>query len=309
MPQSSPCGSIITMRGLLAVLLLGSFAIAGDAQGLDAPAKSPLAKRKRAEAAASWHKGRVVHEAVRKGDKPAADVVHQALRDLENAVNLYEAAQIMEWSAVANREEAECVRNWAGLRAIAPALEPPIDATEKQRWEAKQRSAAKERYRDARRFVTKLLQGRRHRKVFQRCSGCDGRGERRSAFGDKSTCKTCRGSKSTTHRKNLLKAFWMAHTPFFRADARNIARVNQVLRDGVSGEKRLGPYVHSSSIDGKIEDHGWWYRVRTKEKVIAEGEQGKPTERSETYIVMNVGRAWWLHSGRLDRDLLVVPEG
>ncbi|MHC4407856.1 MAG: hypothetical protein ACYS0E_14265 [Planctomycetota bacterium] len=297
------------MRRLLAVLLLGSFAIAGDVQGLDAPAKSPLAKRKRAAAAASWHKGRVVHEAVRKGEKPSGDVIRQALLDLENAVNLYEAAQIMEWSAVANREEAECVRNWAGLRAIAPAPEPPTDPTEKKRWESKRRGAAKERARDARRFVTKLLQARRHRKVFQRCSRCDGRGELRSAFGDKSTCKTCGGFKNTTNRKNLLKGFWMAHTPFFRADARNIARVNQVLRNGVRGEKRLGPYVHSSSIDGKIEDHGWWYRVRTKEKVIAEGEQSKPTERAETYIVMNVGRAWWVHSGRLDRDLLVIPEG
>jgi hypothetical protein len=300
---------MITMRGLLAVLLLGSFAIAGDVQGLNAPAKSPLAKRKRAEAAALGQKGRAVHEAVRKGDKPTADVILQAIEDLEGAINLYETAQRMEWNASANQDEAECVRGWAGLRAIAPAPEPPTDPTEKQRWEAKQRSAAKERYRDARRFVTKLLQARRHRKVFQRCSRCDGRGEIRSAFGDKSTCKTCGGAKNTTHRKNLLKAFWMAHTPFFRADARNVARVNQVLRNGVSGEKRLGPYVHSSSIDGKIEDHGWWYRVRTKEKVIEEGAQGKPTERAETYVVMNVGRAWWVHAGRLDRDLLVLPEG
>lgn len=300
---------MIAMRGLLAVLLLGSFVIAGDVRGLDAPAKSPLAKRKRDQAAALWHKARAVFEQTKKDEKPTAEVMHQALRDLENAVNLYEAAQVMEWSAAANRDEAECVRNWAGLRAIAPAPEPPADPTEKKRWEAKQRSAAKERARDARRFVTKLLQARRHRKVFRRCDSCDGRGERRSAFGDKSICKACGGAKNMTHRKNLLKAFWMAHSPFFRADARNIARVNQVLRNGIRGEKRLGPYVHSSSINGKIEDHGWWYRVRTKEKVIEEGEQGKPTEREETYVVMNVGRAWWVHAGRLDRDLLVIPEG
>ncbi|MHC4941131.1 MAG: hypothetical protein ACYTHK_19520 [Planctomycetota bacterium] len=296
------------MRGLLVALMLGSFAVAGDDAGLDAPAKSPLAKRKRDEATALWHKGRAVHEEVRKGKKPAPEVIRQAIQDLENAVDLFEAAQRMEWDGKANQDEAECLRNWAGLREVAPPPEAPADPAEKTRWEAKQRSAAKERARDARRFVTKLLQARRHNKVFQRCGRCDGRGEIRSAFGDKSVCKSCGGLKQTTNRKNLLKAYWMAHSPFFRADARNRSLMNQVLRMGVRAEKRIGPYIKSSSIDGKIEDHGWWFRVRTKEKVLEDGTQKKPTERAETYIVMNVGRAWWVHSGRVDRELLVLPD-
>ena len=85
--------------------------------------------------------------------------------------------------------------------------------------------------------------------------------------------------------------------------------MNQVLRTGVRAEKRIGPFIHSSSIDGKVEDHGWWFRIRTLEKVIEEGDQKKPVERNETYVVMNVGRNWWVHSGRVDRDLLVLPEG
>ena len=297
---------------LPAVALFATLAGAAGSAGLEVPAKSPLAKRTRGQAVELATKSRQVHERVRKGEKPTPDQLRQAVADLEQAVNLFEKAQKMEWNLDANRAEMEALRAWSDLRKITPAAEPPTDPKEKARFESKQRSAAKERLRDARRFVSKLLQGRKHAKVFGRCGRCDGRGELRSAFGDKSVCNVCRGTKHMTDRKSLLRAYWFAHSPFFRGDARNRSMLNYVLRTGISAEERLAnavsPYILSSNVSGKIEDHEWWFRVTAKEKVVNKGSEKKGIEQTSTYIVMNVGHAWWVYAGRIDRELLVPPE-
>ena len=298
------------MRGTLAILLLVPLALAGDDDGgLDQPLSSPLAKRKRAEADELGGKGRALHEEIRKGVKPAPEDLRKAIEALEEALAIYERAQAMEWSLAANADEMECLRSWVALREHLPPAEAPADPEEKARAEAKEVKAQKERARDARRFLTETLRSRRHRKVFDRCDRCDGRGELRSAFGDKSVCSTCRGEKLITNRKNLLEGYWLAHSPFYRADARERARLNYVLRSGVRGEKRIAPFIEAATISGKVEDHGWWFRFETKQKVIEEGGQGKATERDENYIVMNVGRCWWIHGGRVDRELLDLQDG
>jgi len=295
------------MRDVALALLLCSLALAQDS-GVEVPLKSPLAQRKRDEAAEAGKRGRDVHEEVRKGTKVEPEALRKAIADLEEAIDLYERAQQMEWSSEANRNEAECVRSWAALRALTPPEEPPADPDARSDWEKKRERAQKEKQRDARRFVTDVLRLRRPQKIFDRCDRCDGRGELRSAFGDASVCPTCRGQKRMADRKKVLEAYWLAYTPFYRQESRERTRVDSVLRQGVQAEKRLAPFIASSSVSSKVEDHGWWFKVSATEKIIEEEGQRKPEEREQVYVAMNVGRTWWLYSGRVDKDLLGESE-
>jgi len=292
------------MRALPALLLVAALAGAQDDNRLDAPLESPLAKRKRDEAAGEAAKGLAVHEAVRQGNKPSPEALREAIAALEEAVDLYERAQEMEWSMQANVDELRCVKSWLALRGLLPEEKEPADEKAKKEREKESR----ENVRDARRFLTKVLRLRRYRKVFERCSRCDGRGELTSAFGDRSTCPSCRGAKQQTDRKTLLRGYWFAHSPFFRADARERSTIDYVLRSGVRGAKRLTPYIATVSVED-VEDHGWWFRIKTEEKVIEDVEKGERVEREHAYVVVKVGRTFWIHGGSPDRDLLRVPEG
>ncbi|MEM8885709.1 MAG: hypothetical protein AAGD14_16710 [Planctomycetota bacterium] len=298
------------MRVIPFLLLAATVASAQDTPGLEIPLKSPTAKRTRAEAKETAQRGRDVHEAIRRREKVEPEAIRQAIVDLETAIGLYEKTLRAEWDLETNAAQADCVRSWVALRKLAPPVELPTDPKEKARFLKKQKSQRKENLRDARRFVTRLVASRKYRGMFSRCPSCDGRGEKRTAFGDKSVCKTCRGAKSVANRKELLKAHWFAYTPLYRANGRHRAKMDYVLRSGVRGEKRIAPFILSYRVDGKIEEHGWWFRVNTIEKVAEEGRQKKGMERNSSYTVVKIGKVWWLHSGRDDRDLPIEePEG
>ena len=307
----------------MALLLAAGMAFAADAPGLDAPLKNPTAKRLREKAGATWERASAVYSRSKeKGDAddksppPTTAELRTALDDLVEAIELFEKAQIMEWDLSTNGIQMQAVRAWADLNATLPEVDPPTDPEELAKWNSEKEKAASRRKRDARRQLGKLLSNRRHSKLFQRCTRCDGRGEIKDRFGGqpgqkatKRTCKTCDGNKLIAHRKRIMAAHWFCFSPMHRADGRNRSDMNYVLRLGVRGENKLAPYTMSTRIAPKLEDHGWWLRVSVEEKVHEEPGDRKGTERVTEYVLMNIGNIWWVHSARFDsRGLLQVPE-
>jgi hypothetical protein len=295
------------MRLFGLLLILAPLALAKPA-GLEMPLKSPVARRLRIEAKATCDKARAVFDAVRKDPAPTDAEVRQAFADVGAAIGKFERAQRTEWDFATNTAEQKCVRLWVDLRKVVKPVPAPTDPEAKAKWEKKQDKARRDTARDARRFLTKVLGTRRHAKLFGRCSRCDGRGDLRSAFGDSSVCPNCKGKKHTANRRGILAAHWYSLSPFFRASGRERSKMNFVLQSGVGGEDRIAPFTKSVVVQGKVEDHGWWFRIRTKEKVLATGESKKATEREGDYLVVNLGRTWWLADRRSDRDLQLPQE-
>ena len=300
------------LRTLLALAIVAATASAVDTPGLEVPLKSPVAKRLRAKATVLYQKAKAqaasLQERLRQPpdseDYPVPDELRDAFRNAQDAIDLFEKAQRKEWDTATAMAEVDCLRTWIDLRKVMPAEEAPKDPEALAKWTKAKARALKERKRDARRVFSKYEQGRRHAKLFAQCRRCDGRGELRSSFGEKSTCPSCRGNKVHAERRTILGSYWLCFSPFYRADGRNRSRVNQVLRTGVRSESRLAPFVQSYRIKGAAEDHGWWLRATVIEKVHEDPHTKKGTEQTVDYVIMKVGKSWWIHRGRVDTQLL-----
>jgi len=81
-----------------------------------------------------------------------------------------------------------------------------------------------------------------------------------------------------------------------------------VLQAGVGGEDRIGPFTKSVVVKGKVEDHGRWFRIRTKEKMLETGASKKAVEREGDYVIVKIGRTMWIVDPRADRDLRIPTE-
>lgn len=307
-------------RTVTALLLAVGLAAAADAPGLDAPLKNPTARRLRTKANTLWESANAVYTRAKATDEkipvPSTEELRKAQADIVEAIELFEKAQVHEWDLSTNALQAQAVRAWADLNANLPPVEPPKDPEKLAKWNAAREKQASRRKRDARRQLGKLLSNRRHSKLFQRCPRCDGRGEIKDRFGGQPgqksttrTCRTCDGNKLIAHRKRIVNAYWLCYSPNFRSDGRNRSDMNYVLRLGVRGENKLAPYTISTRIAPKFEDHGWWLKVTVEEKIHDEPSDRKGTERVSEYVLMHIGKIWWLHSARFDSGgLLQLPE-
>jgi len=306
-------------RSLLALFVAATVAGAADAPGLDAPLKSPTAKRLRKKAQVKWEDANAVftrQHSAKEEDRPNTEELRQAVALVAKAIGGFEAAQMQDWDTATNALQAQAVRAWAEMQALLPPVEPPKDPEALAKWTKAQARAVSERKRDARRRLGKILAGRRHRQLFSRCSRCDGRGEFVDRFGgqpgqkpQKRTCKTCRGDKLVSNRKRILLSHWFCYSPLFRADARNRSDMSYVLRLGVRGENRLAPFIMSTRIGSKVEDHGWWVRMQVLEKVHEDPHSRKGMEQTTDYVMMKIGKLWWIYSERFDgTKLLKLPK-
>ena len=300
------------VRIILALVVVAATAAAVETPGLEQPLKSPVAKRLRAKAAKLHDQAQAVHAKTRQppGSEtyPSPDELSGALATAEGAIWNYEQAQRKECDTSTNAKEASCLRIWIDLRKLVPPPEPPKDPEALKKWTKAKKRARAERMRDARRLFGKYESARRYTKLFSVCRRCDGRGDLRTAFGDKSVCPSCRGAKLHVDRKTLLASYWFCFSPFYRADSRHRARLNQVLVSGVRAQDRIAPFVLSYRIKGKAEDHGWWVRATVLEKLHDDPKSKKGTEKPVDYVMMKVGKAWWIHRGRADEQLLKIPE-
>lgn len=292
---------------LLALLLIAVPLFAAESANLKRPLKSPVARRLRVEAKSIFDKANAIREAMRKKPAPTDEQVRQAFRDAAKAIETYEKAQRVEWDPSTNQTEQDCVRLWVMLRKQVKPEPAPEDPEEKLKWEKKREKRLRSSARDARRFLTTVMNNRRHSKLFKRCPRCDGRGKVRSSFGDSRNCGTCSGHGHTASRRGILDAHWYPFSPFYRSVGQRRTNIDFVLTSGVAGESKVSPFTKSVVVKGKVEDHGWWYRVRTKEKVFESGNSKKSTEREGNYVVVHVGRVWWLVQSQADHRDLSIP--
>jgi hypothetical protein len=84
--------------------------------------------------------------------------------------------------------------------------------------------------------------------------------------------------------------------------------MNSVLRLGPRGTAVLVPYIMSTRIGVAVEDHPWWVRMPVTEKVHDDPHSAKGVERETEYVMMKIGKVWWIHSQQFDsKTLLSLP--
>ncbi len=284
------------MRSLVLLLLIATV-FAEDEDGLTLPLTSFRARGLREEGTKQWQAAELVWEKQKAKEAVDAAEAAAALEAIELAVMRLEQALEIEWDAATNKLLANAARAWYALQPLAPP--PP----EKDAAKLKARRIA-----DLRRFALEYGAARRYESQVQRCSRCDGRGVLRGAFGDKPPpCGTCKQRGGVPVRKGILAARWFVQSPLFRDDTGNGQIFDRDLRQATLDPSRLSPYVKSVAIDGEVEDHGTWARVRVREKVSAE-PGGKAEERKETLTLFRIGSRWYLWSRRYDEALIAIPE-
>lgn len=285
------------MRAVLPLLLAG-FAIAGEEPGLAVPLASARARSLREEGKKAWEAAAPVWTKAKAREVVEPDVLAAAVASVEEAVAKWEQSLRVEWDDATNGALAEACRAWYGMRALLPAA--PAD-------DAKREAGRRRRVQEVRKLVMEHGAARRLETQVRRCDRCDGRGVLRAAFGDRpAECPACDRRGARPHRESILAAQWFVRSPLYRADTGNAVRMDLDLRRAASDAARLAPFVHSVGIDGEVEDHDVWARVRAKEKVTNE-PRGRAETRQVEYVFFRVGRVWYLWDDRYDAAVLPDP--
>ncbi|MHC4550833.1 MAG: hypothetical protein ACYTEZ_18920 [Planctomycetota bacterium] len=283
----------------LLALLLG-VAVADDLE----PAKpSPRAARLRDRAQALWEEAAPVWERARKHlPVPAAEAV-ATLRQLEEAVAVFEKALAIEWHREANATLATAVRAWYAIRELRP--DPVAGGEEAAAKATKEREKRRrERLREVRRFIQDYGRARRFESQYQRCPRCDGRKYLYHTFGkEKRPCPTCRTEGRLPVRQGIIRARWRFHSPLYRAHARSTRDVTRALEAAARSPERLAPFVRGVAVD-EIEDHDLWVRVKVTERTFTEPGRKRTVKTKKTYVLYRVGEVWYLYFPRHDADLV-----
>lgn len=300
-------------RLLTAPLLLFALTTAvasADEWDLQNPPHSPTAKRKREKALELWKELEPVFEKVKskKVEEIAPEDATTACEKIEKFVMIVERELRREWNADANLALCDAVRTWYALRPRLPEVQLPTDEKERKKAEALVAKEHREQLKSARKLIMDYGSRRRHDKLLNRCPTCEGRLDIRNAFGDKHPCPTCKRKGRLVDREGVVEARWLVHSPLYRADTRRQVEVNRILRLAGHDFKRLAPFVRSVAIDGDIEDHGVWIRVRTKEKIYPEPESKRTERVKRTYTLYRVGKVWYFYHFRYDSGLVEIPE-
>ena len=301
---------MIRAARLLVFIALAPLLLAADSDSLELPAKSSRAKTYRKRGEAAYGEAASVVKAVEKGGElPSAEVMRAAMASLETAATQFERSIETEWNGATNDRLADVVRGWYALREKTPPPPPPEDPVALKKFEKARTTARKARLREARRTLVEALSARRHDKQVVRCDRCGGRGEMSSGFGQKYPCPKCGGAKLHRSRQGIIEAHFLPFSPLWRADPRNEIAAVRLLRGAARRPEKLGPFIRSVTVRGKIEDHDYWVRIHTKEKQYTRPGQQSTETVEMTYVLYRVGKNWWIHDGRADRKLFELPEG
>ncbi|MHC4959019.1 MAG: hypothetical protein ACYTGN_11660 [Planctomycetota bacterium] len=275
---------------------------------LSKPPQSMTERKNRAKAQALWEQVDPLYQRLRADAKETVEPEEAAaaLETIGNAVSLYEKSLRREWNAEANRILCQAVQAWFKIRSFAKD-EPPADPEARKKYDRRIKSDKKARAKAARKLVMEYGSAQRHEKQIRRCPTCQGRRDLRSPFGDKRPCQTCARRGVLSDKKGIVKARWMYHSPFYRADARRLLEVNRIMRIAAFDTKRLAPFTRSVSITG-IEDHGDWVRVNTKEKIYRDPASKKNEKVDKSYVVYRVGSTFYIYHYRYDRNHLDIPD-
>jgi hypothetical protein len=293
------------MRRLAILLGFAAAALAEETKDLDQPPVSPGARRTREQAQALWEKVAPLWEQVRtKKAVPPAEAA-AALPVLEQAVEVFERSLREEWNREANRMAGDAVRAWWKLRALVPPEAPAEDAARQKA----EKAAAVERKREVRDFIMKYAAERRATSLFRTCPKCEGRGECASPCGDKRECVACSKRGRLLDRDAIIAARWIRWSPLHRAQARHEQQLNTLLRGSAPDAQRdrFAPYIRSVTIK-EVEDHDTWVRVKAQDQIQPTLTSNKTEKADVTYVLLRVGKVWYLYDEHADRDLLDLTE-
>ncbi len=293
---------------LLALLLLpASGTLLAGEEGLEREPKNPRARELREEGKRLWAAVQPLAEKAKTKQPLEQEEIAAALRSLEDAALSYEKSLEMEWNSEANRQLGDALRGYFRLRALRVAAEPADEAAKAAAAKEAERDR-RERLADTRKFVMDFGSARRYENLFGRCERCDGRGDLRSPFGDKSPCTACSRGGMLPKERGILAARWLVNSPLYRANSTNFTQVDRMLRTAHTNPRPLAPFVKSVGISGDVEDHGDWVRIETKEQTIAEPGAKSVNKAKAVYTLFRVGRVWYIYTPRFDRELIDIPD-
>jgi hypothetical protein len=295
------------MRPLVILLSLAVAARGEEAsKDLEQPPVSLKARDLRQKAQALWGQVSTVAELVKtKKPVPEADA-RAAMPVLEQLVEIFERSLREEWHGETNRTLAEAVRAWAKLRQELPPPTPPADDAQKKKAE----KAAAARKQDVREFVMAYAAERRTTSLFRPCPKCEGRGESVSPFdGSRRECPACLKKGRLLDREGIVAARWLRFSPLYRATSRNEQEVNRLLGGSApdADRDRFAPYLRGTTIK-EVEDHDFWARVKAQDQVQATLQTNKTEKTDVTYVLLRIGKVWYLFDPNADRDLLSPKE-
>lgn len=297
----------MNLRAFLIVLAATTLAFADESTNLEQPFASSRAKSYIKKAGVAWKQVKPVLELVQANKEVEDAKLRETLTRIEEAVLNYERSLQIEWHGKVNDRVVELVKAWFDLRSRIPDPAPPEDPAEREKLEKERDKVRKARVRQARKVLLGARNARRPNKQLVRCHGCDGRGELRSAFGDKNKCKVCNGVTRHVDREGILEAQFLPYSPIWRADPRNEMRADRALRGAATNPAILAPFIKSSQVKGKIEDHDFWVRIRLREKQYGEPGAKKMETVEGSFVLYRVGKLWYVHGGRIDYELFELP--
>ncbi|MDH3590991.1 MAG: hypothetical protein OER88_03880 [Planctomycetota bacterium] len=302
---------MIRAASVLLFLLAGSL-FAADPLPLDPKKPSARARRTFKDALALWEKAKPIAERV-KNEKTAAEVTQDeirfAVKSIEEAVLLWERGLALAWNANANRKLAASVRAYFRL---VPKLAPPappagVDEKERKRFEKRVASAKRAQARKARKTLVEYGKARKYEKQFHLCDRCSGKRDLTSPLGGRKPCPKCARRGILVDTRKVIQAQWLFHSPLYRADSRNMARVNSQIQRAAFQPQAVGPFVKKFVIAGAPEKNPHWIRFHAKEDRIMRPEDKNVEKVEETYHLYRVGKIWYLYSSRYDAELVEIP--
>ena len=305
--SSRRAGRISAVMRRVAILLgLLSLATGGEpSRDLEQPPVSAKAKELRQRAQTLWAGVASVWELVKaRKPVPPADA-EAAMPVVEQVVEILEKSLHEEWNGDANRTLADAVRTWAKLRQQLPPPTPPDDEAQKRKAE----KAAAARKAEVREFVMAYAAERRTTSLFRTCPKCEGRGENTSPFGERRDCPACQKRGRLLDREGIVAARWLRFSPLYRATPRREQELNRLLGGSAPDGSRDGfaPYIRGVSIK-EVEDHDFWARVKAQDQSQATLTANKVDKVDATYVLLRIGKVWYLFDQQTDRDLLSPKE-
>ena len=214
-----------------------------------------------------------------------------------------------EWNTEANLALCEVIKAWFAAQPLLPKPLPPANEKARKKAELAARKLRSAHMSAARKRLMEYGSARRYQKLYHLCRRCEGRRDLRNPLDRRIIpCSACRRTGRVAHKMGIVRALWIFHSPFYRADARRQRDVNRSMRLATNDPKRLAPFVRSVAVVGKPEFHDTWIRIHAKEKTHTD-PLSKKTDRVETtYTLYRIGKLWYLYHERYDKHLVEVPQ-
>lgn len=186
----------------------------------------------------------------------------------------------------------------AGEAPSAPERGSAVDALSEIVESKESRRLGEQSLRD---FILAHGAARRLESLVTRCSVCNGRGklvDRRRVF----DCRKCLTTGAHLNVRPARRAFWLCHSPNYRADEENRRKFEERLQEWRRDPRKLPEFVKSVRIV-RYDYHGLWARVEYVEKGLVPATK-QPFERVVKAMFFRMGKNWYFFDERYDDAFL-----